>query len=125
MSAESIRIPAAWLRPLPAGYQIPLWRWLLLPATALMLKKSGGVWINGDLELTRAEVRFTQTKAVKLSNAPVESWALALDDIANVAVSKGLASETLLIEHAGGTEKLLTARSDAFVGRLRSATGQG
>lgn len=124
MTAESIRTPVAWLRRTPAGYTIPVWRWILLPATALMLKRNGGVWMTGDLELTADELRFTRAKAVKLASTPMESWALAVSDIVNVHVHKGLASETLLIEHAGGTEKLLTARSGGFVEQLRSVIGR-
>jgi hypothetical protein len=123
VSFSNTKIPAAWLKPTPSGYQIPLWRWVLLPATTYMLKKRGGVWMNGDLAIDEAELRFTQVTAIKLSKLPAASWTIALSDISNVEMVQGMASETLSIAHLGGVEKLLTARSREFVDHLRRVTG--
>ena len=116
-SASSI--PVAWLKPIPEGYRIPLWRWLLVPATVLMLKRSGGVWISGTLSLTDGSLHFTQTKAIKTKSMQLEEWSVPIGEITDLTVAPGFASETLRITHSGGTHKLMAARSDDFVAGLR------
>lgn len=123
MSTETpvASIPAAWLKPLPDGYTIPTWRWILLPATALMLKHYGGVWVSGDLRLQSTDVVFTQAKAIKLASASPEVWTIPLNGISDVEVTKGIASETIRIHHSGRTARLMTARSSEFVETLNQA----
>jgi hypothetical protein len=123
LSFSNTRIPAAWLKLAPTGYQIPLWRWLVLPASTFVLKKRGGVWTNGDLAIEGEELRFTQVTALKLSKLPTLSWTIPLSEISGVETSKGMASETLSITHQRGVEKLLTARSQDFVDHLRTVIG--
>ena len=118
-SASSI--PVAWLKPIPEGYRIPLWRWLLVPATVLMLKRSGGVWISGTLSVEDGDLHFVQTKAIKTKSMQLEEWTVPLDDITDLTVAPGFASETLRITHSLGTHKLMAARSDDFVANLRNA----
>lgn len=114
-------IPVAWLKPIPEGYRIPLWRWLLVPATALMLKRSGGAWISGTLSVEDGDLHFIQTKAVKTKSMQLEEWFVPLRDITDLTVAPGFASETLRITYSGGAHKLMTARSDDFVAGLRKA----
>lgn len=114
-------LPVAWLKPIPKDYQIPMWRWVLLPATAFMLKRSGGVWINGTLHLTAIDLSFTQVKAIKTSRTMFETWSIPLTTITDVAHTKGVASETIEIRHPEGVAKLMTARSGNFVVQLQSA----
>jgi len=113
--------PVAWLQPLPEGYKISLWRWILLPATALMLKRNKGVWVSGELKLLPDCIQFTQSRVVKSARRPGIDWKLPLADIRNIATAKGVASETVEIEHANGTLKLMTVRSEEFVDRIRQA----
>lgn len=123
---SSSSIPIAWLKPVPEGYQIPLWRWVLVPATVLMLKRNGGVWISGTLSLTDGELHFLQSKAIKTKSTPLEEWTVPLGEITDLTVAPGFASETLRITHSGGTHQLMTARSDDFVAGLRKAlAGRG
>lgn len=103
---------------MPASYQIPLWRWILLPATALMLKRNGGVWINGSLVLTATDLRFVQSKVIK--TAPPETWSVPIEHISRVVMSKGFASETIEVHHSGGIAKFMTARAGGFLDQLRS-----
>ena len=121
MQASLDALPAAWLRPLPEGYTIPIWRWMLLPATAIMLRRYRGVWITGELRLTPDHVSFTQAKMIKSATRPPEAWNIPLESISNVAVQKGMMSETIEIRFSGGTVKLMTARSSEFVARLNQA----
>ncbi len=114
-------IPVAWLKPIPEGYRIPLWRWLLVPATVLMLKRRGGVWISGTLTLAEDDLRFTQTKAIKTKSTQLEEWTVPLGQITDLTVAPGFASETLRITHANGVHKLMAARSEDFVAGLRKA----
>lgn len=118
---SSTSIPAAWLKRLPEGYAIPIWRWLLLPATAIMLKRQGGVWISGTLTLAGEELRFSQNKLIKSSRVPPEAWTLSLADITDVVLAKGFASETLEIHAPAGVVKLMTARSAEFVDKVKQA----
>ena len=115
-----VSLPAAWLRPLPQGYRIPPWRWVVLPATAIMLKWYGGVWVSGAVRLMADRVAFVETG---LTGAPTSSdvWSIALADIADVAVRKGLATVRLDIVYPGGVIKLMTARAEEFVARLDEA----
>lgn len=115
------KIPVAWLRPLPEGYKIPIWRWILLPATALMLKRSGGVWMSGELEITATALSFVQSRMVKTARAPMEKWEIPLDAISELTVQKGMTSETLVLEHSGRTTKFLTVRAGEFIELLRGA----
>lgn len=117
-------IPAAWLRPLPEGYKIPLWRWIILPAGALMLRRNGGVWVNGALALTGDGLQFTQTRMIKRAGAQPPGWTLPLARISNIEVVKGLASETLLVHHSGTAARLMTVRAEDFIASLRNAIGQ-
>lgn len=117
---SAVSIPAAWLRPVAEGYRIPLWRWFLLPATTIMFKRYGGVWVNGALHLTDSDLRFAEVRAMKFSKKPLASWAIPFADISHVTITKGFASETLEIHMASTTAKLMTARADAFIEKLRA-----
>ena len=117
-------IPVAWLKSLPADYKIPVWRWLVLPATTIMLKRRGGAWVSGNLELRSDSLRFVQTKLTKGSPGAVASWTIALSSMGNIDVTSGLASESIAIEHADGVVKLLAVRSAEFVDLLRQALPQ-
>lgn len=117
-------IPIAWLRPLPEEYRIPVWRWILVPATTLMLKRNRGVWLSGQLQLMPDRVRFIQSRLVKSSRSLPAEWSIPLGDIAGVEMQKGMASETLEIRHSGGTVRLMSARSSDFVDRLKQAIAQ-
>lgn len=119
-TAPVASIPAAWLKPMPAGYKIPLWRWIVLPATTFMLKRNAGMWVNGTLVLAAEDVRFAQTKLIKSRNPP-DMWAVSLADIADVSVEKALASERVEIRHSRGTAKLMLVRSMDFVALLQQA----
>lgn len=114
-------IPVAWLKPIPEGYRIPLWRWLLVPATVLMLKRSGGVWISGTLSVEDGDLHFMQTRAIKTKSMQLEEWTVPLGEISDLTVAPGLASETLRITHSTGVHKLMAARSDDFITGLRKA----
>ena len=117
-------VPVAWLKPVPASYRIPLWRWVLPPATTFMLKRRGGVWVSGTLTLTATELRFTQTKVLKSASVP-ETWALPLDDISRAVVARGMASETIEVHHANGIARLMTARAGGFIDHLHAAIPAG
>lgn len=123
MTAESpvAALPVAWLRPLPQGYVIPLWRWLILPATAFMLKRNGGVWVSGELKLMPSRLEFSQSRLIKSSRIPPMQWSIPLDGVSDVAVKKGITSETVEIRHPGETIKLMTARSADFLAKLDQA----
>lgn len=121
VSTPVAAIPVAWLKPLPDGYKIPAWRWIVLPATTIMLKRNGGVWISGMLALLNDEVHFTQTKLTKSTRTPPAQWSVALADIANVSLEKGLASEKIEILYARGSIKLMSVRSLDFVALLQQA----
>lgn len=114
-------IPVAWLKPMPEGYRIPLWRWLLVPATALMLKRNRGVWISGTLSLTDDDLHYVQSKAIKTKSTLLEEWTVQLDQITDLTVTPGFASETLAVTHRGETHRLMAARSGEFVAELRGA----
>jgi len=119
--APTATLPAAWLRPLPAGQAIPIWRWVLLPATTLMLKRYGGVWVSGELKLLPGSLHFAQSRLVKSSRTPPAVWSIPLATISDVTVQKGVLSETLEIRHAGTLTKMMTARSADFVAQLNQA----
>lgn len=112
-------VPAAWLKLLPEGYEIPIWRWVVLPASTIMLKRNAGVWINGTLELLPESLRFTQTKLTKAK--PPERWAVPLADISAIDVEKAFASEKIELRHSRGTIKLMSVRSAEFIALLRQA----
>jgi len=114
-------LPVAWLRRLPDGYVIPIWRWVLFPATTIMLKRYGGMWMSGELKLMGSHIAFTQSRLVKSSRTPPAHWEIPLDSIADITVQKGLTSETIEVRHAGQTTKLMTARSAEFVELLNKA----
>lgn len=114
-------IPVAWLKPMPEGYRIPLWRWLLVPATALMLKRNRGVWISGTLSLTDDDLHYVQSKAIKTKSTLLEEWTVPLDQITDLTVTPGFASETLAVTYMGETHRLMAARSGEFVAELRGA----
>lgn len=116
-------IPVAWLRPLTPGYKIPLWRWILLPASAIMLKRNRGVWVSGGLQLSESELIFAQAKGLGLSRTPPASWSLPLSDITGLTVHKGIASETLELIYRGQPVKIMTVRAETFIAELRAATG--
>ena len=113
--------PVAWLQPMPEGYKIPIWRWVLLPATALMLKRNKGVWVSGEMKLLADSIQFTQARVMKSARNPGIQWRMALSDIRNITTSKGVASETVEIEHSNGTLKLMTVRSEEFISKIRQA----
>lgn len=117
---SSPSIPVAWLKPLPEGYRIPAWRWLLLPATTLMLKRNRGVWINGTLSLRETDLHFAQAKAIKTKLTLLEEWTLPLEGT-DLTVIPGFASETLVITRGNETYRLMAARSGEFVAELRRA----
>lgn len=106
---------------MPEGHRIPLWRWLLLPATALMLKHQGGVWMNGTLELTGEDLRFAPVRLIKSAKSPPESWSIPLGQISDVTTVKGIASETIEVHHAIGVAKFMTAKSGTFVEELKQS----
>ena len=120
--ASSNSIPVSWLQPLPEGYRIPIWRWILLPATALMLKRQNGVWINGTLELLNDEIRFSQSRLVKSkAKSNGASWSVPFKEIADVSLKPGTLSEILEIEAKGVRIKMMTVRAGEFVERLKAA----
>jgi len=106
---------------MPEGYKIPIWRWVLLPATALMLKRNKGVWVSGEMKLLADSIQFTQARVMKSARNPGIQWRMALSDIRNITTSKGVASETVEIEHSNGTLKLMTVRSEEFISKIRQA----
>jgi len=112
--------PVAWLRPMPEGFKIPIWRWILLPATALMLKRHGGVWISGEASLFHDKLVFAQSRMIR-SRTPAVQWALPLPEISDVIVRKGIASETIELHQPNRIVKLMSVRSEEFVARLREA----
>lgn len=114
-------LPAAWLQPISEDYKIPFWRWILFPATTIMLKRSGGKWINGTLQLVDGKVRFTQTTLTKSKRNPPQSWTIALADIYDVVMTKGMASEKIDIRYSGGVIKLMTLQSAGFVDQVQQA----
>lgn len=122
MSIETpvAKLPIAWLRELPEGYQIPLWRWILLPFAAWMLKRTGGVWISGELRLMQSRIEFVPSRLIK-SRGPSETWMIQLQDIEDVDVQKGIASERLKLRHDGRSTTLMAARSAEFVAQLTRA----
>lgn len=113
--------PVAWLQPLPEGYKISILRWILLPATALMLKRNKGVWVSGELRLLPDSIQFVQSRLVKSARRPGIEWKLPLADIRDITTSKGVASETVTVEYATGSLKLITVRSEDFVNQIRQA----
>ena len=119
-TASVTAIPAAWLKPLPASYKIPLWRWIVLPATTLMLKRNGGVWLSGTLSLATDNLQFVQTRLTK-SRIPPDSWSIPLAEIADIGVEQRMASERVDIRHSRGTIKLMLVRSADFVAQLQQA----
>jgi hypothetical protein len=122
--ASATTIPAAWLRPLPEGYKIPIWKWILLPAGAVMLHHSRGVWVSGDLSLRTDDICFSATRMLKSANAAAAEWNIRLADISNVTMKKGVASETIEIYHSGGIAKMMSARSADFVAALNRAASE-
>ena len=115
-------IPVAWLKPIPASYRIPIWRWVLLPASTFMLKRRNGVWMSGTLTLTATELRFTQSQMIKTARAATpETWSLPIENISRAIVSRGMASETIDVHHSNGVAKLMTARAGSFIDQLQSA----
>jgi len=112
--------PVAWLQPMPDGYKIPLWRWILLPATALMLKRNQGVWVSGELMLFPDRIQFVQSKMIKTRSGGTQ-WELSLAKVIDITKQKGIASETIEIHSTGGTLKLMTVRSDDFIAQLNQA----
>ena len=113
-------IPAAWLKPFPDSYKIPFWRWIVLPAATIMLKRNGGVWLSGTLVLADGQLGFTQTRLTR-SRIPPDSWTIPLAEIADIGVDKRMASERIAIRHFRGTIKLMAVRSADFVAQLRQA----
>jgi hypothetical protein len=89
-----------------------------------MLKRQGGVWMNGTVELTDTELRFSQSRMIKSGRSPALSWSIALGDISDITFSTGVVSETLLVDHNGDRIKLMTVRAADFVGRLKKAVGR-
>lgn len=124
-AAPLATIPVSWLKRTPPGYSLPIWRWILLPATALMLKYYGGVWINGDLRLSKDAIGFIQTKAVPIASKSLEAWSVPLREVSAVTLSKGTVSDTIEIHHPGGVHKLMSARSEQFVAQVRAALPSG
>jgi hypothetical protein len=120
-AAPVASIPAAWLKPLPNGYKIPLWRWIVLPATTYMLKRNAGAWVNGTLVLADGNLRFIQTKLTKSARNSADTWTLPLSDISDIGVEKALASERIEIRYVRGTIKLMSVRSADFVALLQQA----
>lgn len=121
MSTDTAPIPVAWLRPFPPDYQIPVWRWIILPASAFMLRRNKGVWISGSLEFDETSLRFAQSKSVLPSRNQPLAWSVPLGDISSVGTRKGVASETLEIHYTGGTIKIMTVRAQDFIASLQAA----
>lgn len=119
---ESIAsIPVTSLRRTPPGYRQPLWRWVVLPASAILQHHYGGVWISGDLQLAEDELRFLPTKlGAKFHRSP-EAWTLPLGAITEVRCTRGMAMETIDVHHEDGVRRLKSVRSLAFVERLQEA----
>ncbi|MBD0413129.1 PH domain-containing protein [Oryzicola mucosus] len=112
--------PVAWLRPLPKDYRTPLWRWILIPASALLLKRNGGVWLNGELRLMADHLLYVESKLVRSPKNPPATWRIKLEDISGISLKKGMVSQTLEIEASGGLVKLMTVRSEEFVTKLEA-----
>ena len=119
-TAPVAAIPAAWLKPLPNGYAIPLWRWIVLPATTFMLKRNGGAWISGTLMLQGDNLNFMQTRLGKSRNPP-DSWTISLADVADISVDKRLASDRIELRYSRGAIRLMAVRSGDFVAVLQQA----
>lgn len=93
-----------------------------MPATALMLKRQNGVWINGTLELLNDEIRFSQSRLVKSkAKSNGASWSVPFNEIADVSLKPGTLSEILEIEAKGVRIKMMTVRAGEFVERLKAA----
>lgn len=113
-------IPVSWLQPLPEGYKIPIWRWILLPATALMLKRQNGVWRNGTLHLDSDKLRFEQARLVKSAQG-APGWSIPLGDISGISFTPGTLSERLELSTKDTQIRFMTVRAEPFVDRLRAA----
>lgn len=114
-------IPVSWLRRVPEGYRQPLWRWFILPASALMVRHYGGAWVSGVLQIGDTGLLFSPNKASAFLGKGVIPWQLPFSDIAEVDFKRGKISETILIRHRTGTEKILSARSEPFFHQLQAA----
>lgn len=113
-------IPVSWLQPMPEGYKIPLWRWILLPATVLMLKRQKGVWRNGTLHLDDEKLRFEQTRLIKSAQG-ASGWSIPLGDISDISFTPGTLSERLEISTRNIQVRFMTVRAEPFVERLKAA----
>lgn len=115
-------IPCAWLQPLPAGFRIPLWRWLLLPAVTWMIKRSNGTWVSGNLDLSSDDLRFSQVKAGR-KREPAIAFSFPLRDILSIELTPAFASERLTIHTATRSATFLVVKSSDFVADLRHQLG--
>lgn len=114
-------IPGAWLKPLPKGYKFPMWRWIVLPATTIALRKNGGAWVNGKFDLLDDRLQFTQTGLSKNPGRNALTWGVLLTDIHAVSARKGFGCEIIDVSYAGGALKLMGVKSLDFVARLQQA----
>ena len=112
-------LPAAMLRPLPAGHRIALWRWILLPGPSYMLRRNGGVWVSGTLELIPDALRFVPGKPSSRQPAATLTIPLAPDLV--VETRRGVASDRLIVQSGDAERTFMTVRGAEFVARLRSA----
>jgi len=114
-------IPCAWLQPLPAGFRIPLWRWLLLPAVTWMIKRSNGTWVSGNLDLSSDDLSFSQVKAGR-KREPAIAFSFPLRDILSIELTPAFASERLNIHTATRSATFLVVKSSDFIADLRQRT---
>lgn len=114
-------IPAVWLRKFPPGYKLPLWRWILLPATTFMFHRNQGVWVSGNLQASAEGLDFAPTKMTASANKTAATWSLRWADIHEIDFTQGVAMDRIAIRHANGTYALQGARSSAFFERAKEA----
>lgn len=110
-------IPAVWLHRFHPGYKLPLWRWILLPATTFMFHRNQGVWVSGNLQAGEEGLTFAP---VKLSaNKSATTWTLQWSEIHDIAFAPGIAMDRITIRHETGTHSLQSARSGPFFERAK------
>ncbi|WP_152564345.1 hypothetical protein [Neorhizobium vignae] len=120
---KTYTIPAAWLTPLPADYKIPLWRWILLPASAWMLSRNGGQWVGGEFSIRLSAVHFARKGLIK-TGRPAE-WSIPFARIHGISSKKGIASEIIEIHHTDGKTKIMSVRAEEFIELLRVSVSTG
>jgi hypothetical protein len=117
-------LSAAWLKPMPKGYKIPLWRWIFLPALTVMLKRDGGSWVMGEVTATADTLSFGQTAKTKTKSGPGEAWELNFAEISEVTLKGGMAQDRITITHSEGTKTLIAIKAADFVAQLQNRIRQ-